>query len=496
MLAHVDLCSGIGGFALGFQRAGLSKPVLFCDIEPWSRKILNKHWPDVPIAEDVKELANDPRQIINAINGRDSILTAGYPCQPFSAAGQRRGFEDDRHIWPEILRIIQQVRPNWVVFENVSGHITLGLNEVLSDLADKANYSVQTFHIGAVSVDAPHRRMRLWIVGNRNDNGASPTRDLRIIQREPEWTQTDLFQSEGSSDVADAQSTRAGENNKGLWKGISRTGGGKRTSRSKEDVANANNQGIRSRIRGASSQSPEESSGGRDHHEGSRANGGAQDSEKSQDIQEALANPQSKRDNASEANAQTSSQSRRLRQSGGSSSNNNVAYPDGFRRFQADKEMEGESSELPNSMGVQSRQESTDVLNANSKGSQGSNNNRKSSRGIQQEPLQRCDDVANASKQQLKGRSKEQIHGERDLQRQSGRGSEDASGGHALISRLGGMVDGLSTWVDEPPGIPRTGPSVKGRAARLKGLGNAIVPQIAERIGQTIKLIQLQGTKE
>ena len=457
MLAHVDLCSGIGGFALGFERAKLSKPVLFCDIEPWSRQILNKHWPDVPIAEDVKELANDPRQIINAINGRDSILTAGYPCQPFSAAGARRGFEDDRHIWPEILSIIQQVRPNWVVFENVSGHITLGLNEVLSDLADKANYSVQTFHIGAVSVDAPHRRMRLWIVGNRNDNGASPTRDFRIIQREPEWTQTDLFQSEGSS-----------------------------------DVANASNKGIRSRIRGASSQSLEEGSRGKDHHEASRGNGRAQDSEKSQNIQEALANPQSKRDNASEANAQTSSQSRRLRQSGGSSSNNNVAYPNSARQQQGNKELERGSSEQSDSGSVQS----SDVVYPYSKGSQRFNYNAQSSRGLQQESLQRCGDVANASNKQLKGRSEEQIHGEQDLQRESGRGSEDASRGHAPLSRLGGMVDGLSTWVDEPPGIPRTGPSVKGRAARLKGLGNAIVPQIAERIGQTIKLIQLQGTKE
>ena len=467
MLAHVDLCSGIGGFALGFERAKLSKPVLFCDIEPWSRQILKKHWPDVPIAEDVKELANDPRQIINAINGRQSILTAGYPCQPFSAAGQRRGFEDERHIWPEIFSIIQQVRPDWIAFENVSGHITLGLNEVLSDLADKANYSVQTFHIGAVSVDAPHRRMRLWIVGHRNDNGASAPRDLRVIQREPEWTQTDLFQSEGSSD-AEGQG----------------------------DVANANNQGIRSRIRGTGSQSVEEGSRGRDHHEASRGNGGAQDSEKSQDIQEALANAKSKRTNAPKANPKTSAESVGLRKSGGSSSNNDVAYPNGFRRFQADKEVERGKSELSDSMGVQPREESTDVLNANSKGSQGAHNDTQSSRGVQQEPLQRCDDVANASNKQLKGRSEEQIHGERHLQRESGRGSEDASGGHAPISRLGGMVNGLSSWVDEPPGIPRTGPSVKGRAARLKGLGNAIVPQIAERIGQTIKLIQLQGTKE
>lgn len=463
MLAHVDLCSGIGGFALGFERAKLSKPVLFCDIEPWSRQILKKHWPDVPIAEDVKELANDPGQIINAINGRDSILTAGYPCQPFSAAGQRRGFEDERHIWPEIFSIIQQVRPDWIAFENVSGHITLGLNEVLSDLADKANYSVQTFHIGAVSVDAPHRRMRLWIVGHRNDNGASAPRDLRVIQREPEWTQTDLFQSEGSS-----------------------------SPEGQGDVANANNQGIRSRIRGASSQSVEEGSRGRDHHEASRANGGAQDSEKSQNIQEALANAKSKRTDAPEANAKTSAESVGLRESGGSSSNNNVANANSARQQQGNKELERGSSEQSDSGSVQS----SDVVYPYSKGSQRFNYNAQSSRGLQQESLQRCGDVANASNKQLKGRSEEQIHGERDLQRESGRGSEDASGGHAPISRLGGMVDGLSSWVDEPPGIPRTGPSVKGRAARLKGLGNAIVPQIAERIGQTIKLIQLQGTEE
>ena len=418
MLAHVDLCSGIGGFALGFQRAGLSKPVLFCDIEPWSRKILNKHWPDVPIAEDVKELANDPGQIINAINGRDSILSAGYPCQPFSAAGARRGFEDDRHIWPEILSIIQQVRPNWVVFENVSGHITLGLNEVLSDLADKANYSVQTFHIGAVSVDAPHRRMRLWIVGNRNDNGASSTTIKRGSQEASNNNtegQKKTIQFKGASQPRNSASM---ERQPDLFQ-----------SKGSGDVANASNEGIRSRIRRASSQSLEEGSRGKDHHEGSRANGGAQDSEKSQNIQEALANAQSKRDHASEANAQTSAESVGLRESGGSSEYNNVA-------------------------------------NSNSEGLEGLNNNAKSSRGIHKGSM-RCSDV--------KG----------DKQR-----------GHAPLSKLGRMVNGLSTWVDEPSGIPRTGPSVKGRAARLKGLGNAIVPQIAERIGQTIKLIQLQGTKE
>jgi DNA (cytosine-5)-methyltransferase 1 len=171
MMSHIDLCSGVGGFALGFEQAQLSTPVLFCDIDPWSRKVLRKHWPDVPIAEDVKELASDPDGLIPDTDPRRTILTAGYPCSPFSVAGKQRGEEDDRHIWPEIFKIIQAKRPTWIVCENVVGHINLGLNKVLSDLESKANYRVQTFCIGAVSVDAPHRRQRIWIVAHANSQG-------------------------------------------------------------------------------------------------------------------------------------------------------------------------------------------------------------------------------------------------------------------------------------------------------------------------------------
>ena len=159
MFRHVDLCSGIGGFALGFEWAGLSKPVLFCDIEEWPRKILAKHWPDVPIAEDVKELANDPDRNVPDCD----ILTAGYPCQPFSFAGERRGAEDDRHIWPDIFSIVQRKRPAWCVFENVYGHISMDLDEVLSDL-ELESYSVRPFIVPACATDAPHRRDRVWII--------------------------------------------------------------------------------------------------------------------------------------------------------------------------------------------------------------------------------------------------------------------------------------------------------------------------------------------
>ena len=159
-MRHVDLCSGIGGFALGFEWAELSKPVLFCDIEPWSRKIINKHWPDVPIAEDVKELANDPERFVPDCD----ILTAGYPCQPFSQAGRRKGEEDPRHIFPYIMQIVASKRPSWCVFENVYGHVSMGLDTALTAM-EAEGYATRPFIIPAISVGAPHRRDRVFIVG-------------------------------------------------------------------------------------------------------------------------------------------------------------------------------------------------------------------------------------------------------------------------------------------------------------------------------------------
>jgi len=161
--SHIDLCSGIGGFALGFEWAGLSQPVLFCDTDPWCRKILKQHWPNVPVAEDVKELADDPEGLIPNTDRRETILTAGYPCQPFSQAGKRLGSQDDRHIWPYIRKIVAQKRPAFCIFENVYGHISMGLDQVLFDL-EADNYASRTFVVPACGVDAPHRRDRLWII--------------------------------------------------------------------------------------------------------------------------------------------------------------------------------------------------------------------------------------------------------------------------------------------------------------------------------------------
>jgi len=161
MLKVLDLFSGIGGFSLGLERTGGFETVAFCEIDPFCQKVLKKHWPDVPIYNDVRNLNYD---------GPVDVITGGYPCQPFSLAGKRKGQDDDRHLWPAMFSLIQKYRPSWVIGENVAGHINMGLDQVLADLEGE-DYGTRAFVIPACAVDAQHRRDRLWIVANSKSNG-------------------------------------------------------------------------------------------------------------------------------------------------------------------------------------------------------------------------------------------------------------------------------------------------------------------------------------
>ena len=165
MLSHLDLFSGIGGFSLGLESAGVAKTVAFCDYEKWCQKVLKKHWPHVQIYGDVKELTHE-RLKEDGIDTVD-IITGGYPCQPFSVAGSQKGEQDPRHVWPEMFRLIQELRPTWVIGENVSGHIKLGLDTVLEDL-ESEGYTARAFSISATSIGANHKRERVWIIAHSN----------------------------------------------------------------------------------------------------------------------------------------------------------------------------------------------------------------------------------------------------------------------------------------------------------------------------------------
>jgi len=163
VLKMLDLFSGIGGFSLAASWTNQIKTVAFCEIDPFCQKVLKKHWPDVPIFDDITRLRGDDI-------GTADIITGGFPCQPFSCAGKRRGKEDDRFLWPEMLRVISEARPAWVIGENVAGFIGMGLDDCVSDLENQG-YEVQAFVIPACAVNAPHRRDRVWIVGHSEGSG-------------------------------------------------------------------------------------------------------------------------------------------------------------------------------------------------------------------------------------------------------------------------------------------------------------------------------------
>ena len=159
-MKHGSLFSGIGGFDLAADWMGWEN-VFHCEIAEFPRKILNYYWPKAESYEDIKKTD------FTKWCGTVDIISGGFPCQPYSAAGKRLGKEDDRHLWPEMLRVIREVKPQWVVGENVRGLLNwnsgMVFHEVCSDL-ENIGYEVQAFIIPASGINAPHQRERLWIV--------------------------------------------------------------------------------------------------------------------------------------------------------------------------------------------------------------------------------------------------------------------------------------------------------------------------------------------
>lgn len=160
----LSLFSGIGGIDLAAEWAGI-EVVAMCEIEPFAKKVLKKHWPNVPLFPDIRKLNRELLEQEGVIKQGETIelIYGGFPCQPFSIAGKRKGKEDDRDLWPEMFRVIQELKPTWIVGENVANFVNMELERTLVDLENEG-YETQTFIIPACGVDAKHQRNRTFVV--------------------------------------------------------------------------------------------------------------------------------------------------------------------------------------------------------------------------------------------------------------------------------------------------------------------------------------------
>ena len=201
----LDLFSGIGGFSLGMESTGHFETVKFVEMDKYCQKVLRKHWPNVPIEEDIKNVKGKEFEA--------DVIVGGFPCQPMSVAGRQKGTSDSRYLWPEMFRLIREVKPEFVIGENVQGIINIQDGMVLRQVQDdleSEGFEVQCFLIPASGIGAWHQRNRVWIVGHSEYNGSLATKKSRGN------TETTTGTSQGKKETIELERTSGSRNNENV----------------------------------------------------------------------------------------------------------------------------------------------------------------------------------------------------------------------------------------------------------------------------------------
>ena len=223
-LKVLDLFSGIGGFSLGLHSTGIFDTIKFVEFDEFCQKVLKKNYPNVPIEGDIKNVKGKEFEA--------DIVVGGFPCQPFSVAGKQKGRDDNRYLWPEMFRLIKEIKPEFVIGENVQGLVNLQNGMVLRQVQDDLEgegFEVQCFLIPASGIGAWHQRFRVWIVGHSKHNG------LLAAEKRSRDKKINGGTQEGQNQTIESERTSGSNNNGNVSNTISELSDGcSSTSRDSE----------------------------------------------------------------------------------------------------------------------------------------------------------------------------------------------------------------------------------------------------------------------